>query len=349
MTAATDTFSLAWQYHQANDLPRAEQLYREVLRTTPGHADAWCFLGAICHAQGRWPEAEQHLHRALQLAPDYPTAQNLLGIVLAQQGRHDEATSCFRQLLNRHPEDAEGNSNLGNLLNLQGKHDEAIFHCRRSLQSNPHNPAAHNNLGNGLLQKGKRDEAAASFEAALRLDPNFVESHLNLGAARHGQLRFEEAEAHYRAALRLRPSNKLRVLLACLLPPIYNTLEELQTRRRRLVEDLRQLRREGVVVDLATDESSVDVPALFYLPYQGLNDLDIQRDFASLFRPLQLPPPTPRKPGGKIKIGFLSRFLKDHTIGRLMCGLIANLSREIFDVSVLSIGRHQDALAQRIQ
>src|SRR4051794_29162768 len=103
MSRIADLFNNAWQCHQTNDLQRAEQLYREILRTTPGHADSWCFLGALYHGQGRLAEAEQHLRRALQLVPDYPTAQNVLGIVLAQLVRPEEAEVCFRQLLARHP------------------------------------------------------------------------------------------------------------------------------------------------------------------------------------------------------------------------------------------------------
>ncbi len=58
-------FAQAWQYHQVNDLGRAEALYRQILQIDPGHADAWCFLGAVCQARGNLTEAEACFRRAV--------------------------------------------------------------------------------------------------------------------------------------------------------------------------------------------------------------------------------------------------------------------------------------------
>ena len=49
-----------------------------------------------------------------------------------------------------------------------------------------------------------------------------------------------------------------------------------------------------------------------------------------------------RRPGSRIRVGFISRFFRNHTIGELMRGLIAGLNREIFEVTVLSVGAGQD-------
>jgi predicted O-linked N-acetylglucosamine transferase (SPINDLY family) len=48
---------------------------------------------------------------------------------------------------------------------------------------------------------------------------------------------------------------------------------------------------------------------------------------------------------GRIRIGLLSSFFRQHTIGYLMAGLVAQLSREAFDVTVLSVGHFEDAVA----
>src|SRR5262249_8223166 len=47
-----------------------------------------------------------------------------------------------------------------------------------------------------------------------------------------------------------------------------------------------------------------------------------------------------------IKVGFLSAHFREHTIGRLTQGLVATLARDTFTVTVLSLGRHDDALAR---
>jgi predicted O-linked N-acetylglucosamine transferase (SPINDLY family) len=99
--------------------------------------------------------------------------------------------------------------------------------------------------------------------------------------------------------------------------------------------------------DLARDSGA----CVFYLAYQGLNDRDLQREVARLY----MPPPGLPAPGGgggapgKIKVGFLSRLLRDHTIGRLMRGLIAHLARDTFSVTVFGFGAPADPLAHFIR
>jgi predicted O-linked N-acetylglucosamine transferase (SPINDLY family) len=148
--------------------------------------------------------------------------------------------------------------------------------------------------------------------------------------------------------------------------------------RERLVREVRQLRDEHIVHDLSDDPGLI----LFYLPYQGLNDREIQQEIARLYRaPIDgsvdggwwtvdgkrkvdggqwtvdgeakhlgspptdhRPPATVHQPPStsrKIRVGFLSAFLGDHTIGLLMGGMAAKLSHRDFSVNVLSVGQNE--------
>ncbi|MBF0497816.1 MAG: hypothetical protein HQK58_14780, partial [Deltaproteobacteria bacterium] len=51
----------------------------------------------------------------------------------------------------------------------------------------------------------------------------------------------------------------------------------------------------------------------------------------------------------KIRIGFISSHFRNHTIGKICRGLIAQLSRERFAVTVFSIGRYQDEISNFIR
>ena len=64
MSSSTNS-TAAWQAYQAGDLPRAEQLARQLLRNEPANARAVCLLGAVCHARGRRAEALDHYRRAV--------------------------------------------------------------------------------------------------------------------------------------------------------------------------------------------------------------------------------------------------------------------------------------------
>lgn len=57
---------------------------------------------------------------------------------------------------------------------------------------------------------------------------------------------------------------------------------------------------------------------------------------------------TRRRPrSGRPRVGFLSAYFRDHTIGRLNIGRIERLSRERLEPVVLSVGNHRDPLAAR--
>ena len=79
MASVAEVFGQAWQYHQAGSFPQAEQLYRQVLQVQPANADAWCFLAAVCQAQGRLAEAVSDFRQALQVLPSHPMRQKLPG------------------------------------------------------------------------------------------------------------------------------------------------------------------------------------------------------------------------------------------------------------------------------
>jgi predicted O-linked N-acetylglucosamine transferase (SPINDLY family) len=155
-----------------------------------------------------------------------------------------------------------------------------------------------------------------------------------------------EAEKLLEEALRLEPSDLLRVLLASLLPPIYSSAAELEARRSRLIEDLDQLERTGVRIE-ANAES---FPNLFYLAHQGHNDRALHDAFAKLVTQPEpvLPRSRPPREGRKLRIGFFSAHFRNHTIGKLMAGLVARLPRESLSVVALSDIRHDDEIGQFI-
>jgi tetratricopeptide (TPR) repeat protein len=239
MSASADTFFLARQHHQAGDFTRAEQLYRQILCTDPGHAEAWCLLGSVCEGQGKLVEAEISYRRAIHLSPGLANAHQWLAIVLAQQGRLAEAVGSFqqavrvgphnaeiqhnlavaldhlgrtaeaiasyRQALRLKPDFAQGYYNLGLALNVQGQHEEAIAAFRQAISNKPGYPEALNDLGNALAAQNKLDDALASYREALRLRPHYAEAHYNFGAALSKQAKDDEAIGHFRQALKLKP------------------------------------------------------------------------------------------------------------------------------------------------
>jgi predicted O-linked N-acetylglucosamine transferase (SPINDLY family) len=348
---------------------------RHALRLKPNYPDAHNTLGNVLAAQGKLDEAVASFQQAVRLMPAFAEAGNNLGVALAAQDKLDEAVASFQQALHFQPNHVEARNNLGAALREQGKLHEASAHCLQALRLRPDYAEAHFNLGVILQGQGKPDDAAASFQQALRVMPDYAEALYSLGEALREQGKLEEAAANFKQALSLKPdcaraqqslriafvnlrrpddgrqapswkpSDRLRISSGTLLPPIYNSMEDLHDWRKRLTENIRQLREDRITQDLTCEPAM----PLFFLAYQGLNDRDIQREMACIY---SAPRNTAPAPGGgqpKIQVGFLSCHLKQHTIGHLMRGLIANLSRKDFSVTVLSAGRNHDGTVQFIR
>ena len=187
----------------------------------------------------------------------------------------------------------------------------------------------------------KRSGCCAAPSRRTRVRPT---PHEKLGRALWDLGVYDRGLQHFHEALRLRPSPASQVAAATLVPPIYTSIEQVQTRRDRLIREVDRLREAGVTIDITNHVARTP----FYLPYAGLPDRDVMREIAKLHRP---PPdvPLPPRAGEKVRVAFISTLFKDQTVGLWTQGLIAKLPRDRFEVLVLSAGRHGDATAQFIR
>jgi predicted O-linked N-acetylglucosamine transferase (SPINDLY family) len=327
----------------------AAACYRQALEIQPNLAEAHGNLGDLCEARGQTGQAIACYRRALELQPADALAGHRLGLILQRQGELDEAAACYRGAIAARPDFAEAHNDLANALRERGRLDEAAACCRRAIALRPELAAAHHNLGNTWHDQGKLEQAIACYREAIRLCPDFAATHVNLGNALLQQGKTEEAIACYAEAATIEPSAAARYHQATSLPVVYQSVEQLHAVRWRLVENLDALLEAGVCFDPRRDV----VNGVFYLAYQGLNDREIQERIARLWCP---DPPEfdrgPRCPGdgrGPIRIGFVSRFFKAHTVGEIWRGIIAQLSREKFAVSVFALGHAADATADFIR
>jgi protein O-GlcNAc transferase len=157
--------------------------------------------------------------------------------------------------------------------------------------------------------------------------------------------RVKEAEERYRILVAESPLPTARILLASLLPPIYQSMDDLHTWRRRLEDGLRHLVEEGVRQDITR---GLAVPE-FLAQYHGVNDRPIQEMRAKLYAAPQEEDwgkKRPRSADGRIRVGLISKYFREHTIGRLSRGLVDKLSRDDFHVTVLCIAPANDALGE---
>src|SRR5439155_1562660 len=80
----------------------------------------------------------------------------------------------------------------------------------------------------------------------------------------------------------------------------------------------------GVKIDLTNQIAR----SPFYIPYAGLDDREVLKEIALLHQPPPDPPlrgVADRASHDRVRIGFISSFFKDHTVGLWTQGIIATL------------------------
>ncbi len=188
-----------------DDGPAATEFFGRALASRPDFAKAHSNLGAVLLRQGETERAIDHIEKAIELAPDLADAHNNLGTALLKCARLEDAAKAFAQAIEAAPGDTLAYNNLGALLVRQGKVDEAITRFEKAIELDPDLVMAHNNLGNALKEKGDFEGAAACLGRALELDPNFAEVHGSLGTVYRSLGRLDEALACHDRALELKP------------------------------------------------------------------------------------------------------------------------------------------------
>lgn len=174
MSSGGDRLTHGWQLQQAGKLAEAEAVYRAVLQSEPGNANAWCYLGMACHDQDRFDEAVAAYRRAIAIQPNFPIAYNNLGNSLRLQRRVKEAMAAFDEALRQKPDYLNAAKNKGTALMWEGFVDEALQAYERAVGMQPDDPETHKNIGVIRLLQGRFTEGWREYEWRLKAVKNLT-------------------------------------------------------------------------------------------------------------------------------------------------------------------------------
>ena len=94
-----ETFDLAVQNQQKNNLQVAENLYKETLKTNPNHVEAHNNLGIVFKELGELQKAVDCHQKAIQIQPEDAYSYYNLGLVFKELGELQEAINCFQKVI----------------------------------------------------------------------------------------------------------------------------------------------------------------------------------------------------------------------------------------------------------
>jgi protein O-GlcNAc transferase len=336
--------------HRLNGTSKAaEDCYRRALVLAPEHPDILTSLGVLERARGNTQAAVDLYRRALAGAPNHAEAANNLGNALAALGASAEARVLHEQ---SRPQLAARLAQVrieAEALLAAGKAQDARALWSEALRLAPHDPDAWLLASKLDAALGRDQTSLECAEEAVRLDPRSLSANdlaRNICVAA-GLM--ERALEYSERVIALSGSANALMTRQLLLPCIQQSWETIHASRARYARGLE----EALGCDTALEEPGsvagqqsflVSSHTSFYLAYHGLNNRELQIELARLYRK-RMPGITTHAPhctrerrrAGRLRIGFISRFLCRHSIGATARGLIDKLSRELFEVYALRI------------
>lgn len=195
------TFNEAIAALNRRDLPRAEELFRRVIKEDKSNVPALNLLVVILMTMQRFAEAEPLIARATSLNQCSDVSFYNYGLISKHLNKHQQALENFSRALALNPDVAETWNNRGTTYNDLSKYDLAISDFDKAISLNNRYSEAYANKGKSLLLLRRPDDALDAYKKALAIKPDLAEAWLGCGNVFSELGRFDEAYNAYGNAL----------------------------------------------------------------------------------------------------------------------------------------------------
>jgi protein O-GlcNAc transferase len=278
--------------------------------------------------------SQLHASKTAQLLYDAERAHRAL--------RFQDAGKLFQKALEIDPLQPYAWRGLALLAWHGGALDRALPLLAKAVELAPEVAAFRWNYGAALQEKQHFVAAEEQLRAACRLQPDVAQYWEDLGIVQQAFGETGHAAQSYRRAYDLQPSLSRRLKQATLVSPIIASRESMIAERQQFEAGMDALLAHPVQSE--ADPMRMALWPNFHLAYHGQCDRALQTKAATVYRHL-FPSldyvaahcRSPRRVEGKIRVGLISQFFYNHSIGRTSRGLFAELSREKLDVTAIFI------------
>ena len=266
----------------------------------------------------------------------------------AHRGRRlTEAHALFQEALRLDPKQAYAWRGLAMLAWQSGMLDQAILRLAKSVECAPDEAVLRWQYGCALQQAERYAEASEQFQAACRLRPSAAQYWEDLGVVQQALGETRDAADAYGRACGLEPSLPRRLKLATLVSPIPESRAAIAEERARIDAAMDALLaspgRNG------QDPTRMALWPNFHWAYHGQSNRGLQTKAAALYRHffpaldhVAAHCRSSERAKGRIRVGLISQFFHNHSIGRTSRGLFAKLSRDRFEVTAFFVAPSVD-------
>jgi Flp pilus assembly protein TadD len=169
-----ELFNQAQNLHQQGQLPKAEQIYRQILDKVPGQPLVCARLAMLLQQTGRAGDALPLLSLAIKALPqEFDLLMQGVSVATAL-GENVLAEHWLRQAIELKPKSAEAHEQLAGVLIACHKEKEALQVCKTLIKLAPKNANAYNLKGLALSRLGDTDKGYSSFQKSLKLNPGQI-------------------------------------------------------------------------------------------------------------------------------------------------------------------------------
>lgn len=344
------------------DPSRAITILRRVLEIQPAYVDAIYNLALIFADSGNRNEAMQSYRRVISLKPDFFHAHTNLGLLLRAEG---DAVTAHRHLdivAKQYPEDVAAQVNLTLVLTDLARYADAIDIGVHAAELAPDNFSVWEALGNAQRLAGDAHNAVTSFERAHALNPDSVELNYELGLAQNAAGDILAGRETLNAVGRLRPDwLKVWFTRDLALPLLYINEQHIVESHAGFVAGIENIETRLLGSDQWSVEEAVAAVSgytPFYLHYQGIDNTQLQRRFGHIVGTVckrawpQFAEPVPWRPlahGGRLRVGFISAYLRRHSVGLFFGNWICQLDAQKIESFVWHTGESSDTVTENIR
>jgi predicted O-linked N-acetylglucosamine transferase (SPINDLY family) len=369
-------YVLGYCLETTNNIPEAIALYQDAIAINPTLTDAYNNLGNLLLQTGKVTEAEEIYRQSIAANPQHFGSYMNLGNLLMQQNEIESAIDVYQAVLQFNPENPDILYNLEIAVNLQnspaylqetanklyqqGKYEEAIAKYQQFLATRSRDATVYLAISECYKSLDRPTEVVHTLQEGIRLYPTTDQLHFALITYLQTKGKTQEAIDCAEAATRLLPKNyALKILNKLMLPLVYDTEDEIKYYRQRFTQGLESLIQETT---LETTEEKQNVLrgliciTTFYLGHQGLNVIDLQRQWGNLIHEIaaanypQWVQPLPMPPlleNNKIRVGYVSHYLQSYSGTLWLTGWLRNCHKENFEIYCYYTGNDPDYITKQ--
>ena len=210
------------------------------------------------------------------------------------------------------------------------------------LKDYPDNLSILRNLSHSYAFSGNFQKAEKCIKKILKIKPDEPFAYQFLASVLKNQDKIVEMVEIINEGLKNNLINEKWELQKKLLSPlIAKNKEEIDIYRKKINQGLDEIISSNKNLDYDNDQ--IISPPLFEITYTDKDNLEINKKMVKalkkIYEPLNHKILINQKLGERIKIGFVSEFFTDHTIGKLFKDLIFSLDLKFFDVVIYHSNR----------